>query len=110
MYELGMIDKLSKSFRLSKEESHRIEMTKKAVKFVGGEEKAAKKSSANFNAPITYTYSESEAAKTTSAKSESSKNTMPQTGETSSNVAAVAGIGALAAAMGLGFAELKRRH
>lgn len=35
---------------------------------------------------------------------------MPQTGETSSNVAAVAGIGALAAAMGLGFAELKRRH
>lgn len=33
MYELGMYDKLSKSFRLSKEESHRIEMTKKAVKF-----------------------------------------------------------------------------
>ena len=33
MYELGMYDKLSKSFVLSKEESHRIEMTKKAVKF-----------------------------------------------------------------------------
>lgn len=33
MYELGMYDKLSKSFILSKEESHRIEMTKKAVKF-----------------------------------------------------------------------------
>ena len=33
MYELGMIDKLSKSFVLSKEESHRIEMTKEAVKF-----------------------------------------------------------------------------
>ena len=33
MFELGMYDKLSKSFRLSKEESHRIEMTKKAVKF-----------------------------------------------------------------------------
>ena len=33
MYELGMYDKLSKNFRLSKEESHRIEMTKKAVKF-----------------------------------------------------------------------------
>ena len=33
-----------------------------------------------------------------------------QTGEASSNVAAVAGMGALAAAMGLGFAELKRRH
>lgn len=53
---------------------------------------------------------EEKAAKKSSAKSESSKNTMPQTGETSSNVAAVAGIGALAAAMGLGFAELKRRH
>ena len=33
MYELGMIDKLSKSFRLSKEESHRIEMTKEAFQF-----------------------------------------------------------------------------
>ena len=33
MCELGMIDKLSKSFRLSKEESHRIEMTKKGFKF-----------------------------------------------------------------------------
>lgn len=33
MYELGMYDKLSKSFRLSKEESHRIEMTKKAFQF-----------------------------------------------------------------------------
>ena len=33
MFELGMYDKLSKSFRLSKEESYRIEMTKKAVKF-----------------------------------------------------------------------------
>ena len=33
MYELGMYDKLSKSFVLSKEESRRIEMTKKAVKF-----------------------------------------------------------------------------
>ena len=33
MYELGMYDKLSKNFRLSKEEFHRIEMTKKAVKF-----------------------------------------------------------------------------
>ena len=33
MCELGMYDKLSKSFVLSKEESHRIEMTKKAVKF-----------------------------------------------------------------------------
>ena len=33
MFELGMYDKLSKSFRLSKEESRRIEMTKKAVKF-----------------------------------------------------------------------------
>lgn len=30
MYELGMYDKLSKSFVLSEEESHRIEMTKKA--------------------------------------------------------------------------------
>lgn len=33
MYELGMYDKLSKSFRLSKEESHRIEMTKEAFQF-----------------------------------------------------------------------------
>ena len=33
MYELGMYDKLSKSYILSKDESHRIEMTKKAVKF-----------------------------------------------------------------------------
>ena len=34
MYELGMYDKLSKSFVLSKEESHRIEMTKKLFNFV----------------------------------------------------------------------------
>ena len=33
MYELGMYDKLSKNFRLSKEESHRIEMTKEAFQF-----------------------------------------------------------------------------
>ena len=33
MFELGMYDKLSKSFVSSKEESHRIEMTKKAIMF-----------------------------------------------------------------------------
>ena len=33
MYEFGMIDKLPKSFTLSQEQSHRIEMTKKAFQF-----------------------------------------------------------------------------
>lgn len=33
MYELGMIDVLCKSFSLSKEQSHRIEMTKEAFQF-----------------------------------------------------------------------------
>lgn len=33
MYSMGMLDKLSNSYTLSKEESHRIEMTKKAFQF-----------------------------------------------------------------------------
>ena len=33
MYEFGMIDRLPKSFTLSQEQSHRIEMTKKAFQF-----------------------------------------------------------------------------
>ena len=33
MYEFGMVDKVSQSFQLTEEESHRIEMTKKAFQF-----------------------------------------------------------------------------